>query len=280
MPAFRLSALSIAPAAHDWLLFSIRPRWLHVFAHVCNLTNERGDVFSVVSRDIGDGPFNLVIEQDGIIFSNFLNVQSQIIITPSRMVLGGIVIDAQGAALASLRPDWGALHSHKDPVVQQLMSLPVVGYLPCVPDSLLSDLFNSVYAADIQAARVAARKLAGLGPGLTPAGDDVLLGAVFAAWIIHPPATAAALAEAITNTAAPLTTSLSAAWLRSAGKGDAGILWHRLFDALLSADDRTVQKALEGILAVGDSSGAAALAGFIGSLTRLPSTYVVPEYAR
>ncbi len=92
------------------------------------------------------------------------------------------------------------------------------------------------------------------------------MGAVLAAWIIHPPEIARVLAEEITNTAAPLTTSLSAAWLRSAGRGEAGILWHNFFDALISADRTAVQESMEKILVIGHTSGADALAGFMGTL--------------
>ena len=108
----------------------------------------------------------------------------------------------------------------------------------------------------------------GLGMGLTPAGDDFLMGALYAAWIIHPSALASRLAQEIANVAAPLTTSLSAAWLRSAGRGEAGILWHEFFDALLVArtgSPACLQKAMENICAVGETSGADALAGFLSA---------------
>ena len=102
--------------------------------------------------------------------------------------------------------------------------------------------------------------------GLTPAGDDFILGAVLAVWIIHPPEIARVLAKEVTDVAAPLTTSLSAAWLRSAGKGEAGVLWHNFFDDLISADQTAIQVSIDKILSVGETSGADALAGFIGAL--------------
>jgi len=73
------------------------------------------------------------------------------------------------------------------------------------------------------------------------------------------------LAEETTNIAASLTTSLSAAWLKSAGKGEAGILWHNFFDALSTADPVRIQESMNEILSVGETSGADALAGFIGA---------------
>jgi hypothetical protein len=69
-------------------------------------------------------------------------------------------------------------------------------------------------------------------------------------------------------TAALLTTSLSAAWLKSAGKGEAGILWHEFFDALISANPVQIQEAADRILTVGETSGGDALAGFVGVFMR------------
>jgi len=116
---------------------------------------------------------------------------------------------------------------------------------------------------DLVTTLATAKQLAGLGQGLTPAGDDFILGAILAAWILHSRKVAKHLAEEITNVAAPLTTSLSAAWLRSAGRGEAGIRWHEFFESLISGDPASIQKAMDKILADGETSGVDALAGFI-----------------
>jgi hypothetical protein len=130
--------------------------------------------------------------------------------------------------------------------------------------SLISNLSSALANADVPDAKEITSKLAGLGPGLTPSGDDYIMGALYAAWIIHPFTVARVLAHETANTAAPLTTSLSAAWIRSAGKGDAGILWHDFFDALVSTSTPRMQETMKKILAVGETSGADALAGFAG----------------
>ena len=147
---------------------------------------------------------------------------------------------AQGYSTTSLNPN-----------------LPITEYQFC--NSLISALAN----ADLSSSLTATPKIAGLGIGLTPAGDDFILGAVLAAWIIHPPEIASVLAQKITNTAVPLTTSLSAAWLKSVGKGEAGILWHEFFDALSLGDSSAIQLQINKLLSIGHTSGADALAGFI-----------------
>jgi hypothetical protein len=89
------------------------------------------------------------------------------------------------------------------------------------------------------------------------------MGAILAAWIIHPIDIAKVFADDLANTAALLTTSLSAAFLISAGKGEAGSLWHDFFDGLISGKTIAIHSALEGLLNIGHSSGVDALSGFI-----------------
>jgi hypothetical protein len=146
------------------------------------------------------------------------------------------------------------------------MSLSLPDHQLSIPNTLASNLSSALAGADISSAKTIATQLAGLGIGLTPTGDDFIMGAVYAVWIIHPLENASILAEEITKTAAPLTTSLSAAWLRSAGKGETGILWHEFFDALISADSALMQESVKKILAVGETSGADALSGFISTM--------------
>ena len=62
VPACRFSALSIAPAARSWLMHTRRACVLHIFDRACNLINDRGKVLSVVAGEIGNGPFNIVVE--------------------------------------------------------------------------------------------------------------------------------------------------------------------------------------------------------------------------
>ena len=251
-----LEALSLAPAVNAWLADSRQPSVLHVFDQACNLINERREVLSLVTPQIGNGPFNLVIEDD-ISFSEHIDIESVISIGDHHILLGDLTINLTNANLWNPRPDWEGLHANKENILAQIAQLPITNYQ--FPTSLISALT----IADIQNSQVAAQKLAGLGQGLTPAGDDLIMGAIYAVWIVHPHKVASVLAKEVTDTASPLTTSLSAAWLRAAGKGEAGSLWHDFFDALISVDQGSIQKARDKILAVGETSGADALAGFV-----------------
>jgi len=274
-----LHTLSLASGLNGWLATSLRPRLLHVFDRACNLIDERGEVLSIVTPQIGDGPFNLVIEEN-ICFSEHLRLESEIFASPTQLHLGDLSVAVANARIWNPCPDWEKLHAGKGEIGHRLSQLRMtnypmpgmeIGFAAARSDSmtahvqaLVSNLSSSLAAADVPSSLLAARKLAGLGAGLTPAGDDYLMGAIYAVWIAHPFEVAGALAKKIADTAAPLTTSLSAAWLRSAGKGEAGILWHEFFNALLSKDQARIEESKTKILAVGESSGADALAGFTG----------------
>ena len=262
-----INAFSLAPCVRRWLANTRDPRILHVFDHACNLINERGEVLSVVTRQIGNGPFNLVIAE-AICFSDHLGVESPISIFSNRLNIGGLILSTVDAKLWDPRPDWEVLHTKRNQILDQIKQLPITNYLKnselLLPPHLTSSLSFALANSDLPTITSINSQLAGLGIGLTPSGDDVMMGAIYAVWIIHPSDIASVLARAVANTAAPLTTSLSAAWLRAAARGEAGMVWHEFFDGLFSNDPLKLQKTLQDILAVGETSGADALAGFTG----------------
>lgn len=273
-------AISLTSSVKEWLVNSNRPRILHVFDRVCNLINKKGGVLSIVSPEIGNGPFNIVVEDD-VCFSRYLGIESPISIFQNQLMLADLTINTTDAILWNSCPNWGKLHARRFQVFNQLISISLPIYQQSIPDSLVFNLSKELANADILNARIAASQLAGLGNGLTPSGDDFIMGAILAAWIIHPVHIAKVLAEDIAVTAASLTTSLSAAWLRSAGKGEAGSLWHYFFDALLSEDTMTIQDAIEKFHDIGHTSGDDALAGFAStfiSYVKREQNYVVPKF--
>lgn len=261
MQSFKV--FSITPDARGWLANSRHPRILHVFEHACNLINERRHVLSVVTQEIGDGPLNLVLE-DSVLFSDHLNLESRISIFPNQLHLGDLIIHTNSARLWEPRPNWEILHANRDDVSDLLARLPVTNYECPVSNLPFSNsLAYALANADLPASIHAAQKLAGLGIGLTPSGDDFIMGAILAAWIIHPVDVAVVLAAEVAAVSSALTTSLSGAWLRSVGRGEAGCMWHQFFDDLISADPAGIQDSMDKILSVGETSGADALSGFI-----------------
>lgn len=104
--------------------------------------------------------------------------------------------------------------------------------------------------------------LLGLGPGLTPAGDDVLVGRLLAWQAGLLPGLDATAIRALLSAAENRTTRLSSAFLEAAAAGECGAAWQDLWPtrwpALGSRRD-----AIRVILRTGQTSGAAALWGFL-----------------
>ncbi|WP_238365728.1 DUF2877 domain-containing protein [Mesobacterium pallidum] len=117
-------------------------------------------------------------------------------------------------------------------------------------------LAEGLRKADPVAAGQGARALAGLGPGLTPAGDDVLCGVLLALYVTQ---RATALCPEIVAASEGMTTALSYAFIRAAGLGHAGAAWH---DLLVGAEAPHAEDTA-AVMAHGHSSGADTLAGFL-----------------
>jgi len=231
----------ITARARRWLENGRSPRILHLFAGVCNLVDASGEVLSLVSPAIGPGPFALVVEGA---FPAALRAADPVRIDKAngRLAVGPLRVDTGAAAVWPARPDWSRLRS---------FSCPMPPPLHPALEAPLRGLLHGLQTADAGQVRAGAAALAGRGIGLTPAGDDVLLGVLFGLWVWQP---RPEWLEVIVQTAVPRTTTLSAAFLRAAAAGEAIRPWHDLVNGAAGAIDR--------ILAVGHTSGADAWAGF------------------
>jgi hypothetical protein len=130
----------------------------------------------------------------------------------------------------------------------------------------VAELLVAIAAQDPASLQTAAGRLAGLGPGLTPAGDDFLVGAMHGLYSTMDSLNALALSLNIADAAIPRTNSLSAAWLEAAARGEAGEPWHELLTAVQDQNERALEAAVLRILPTGHTSGADALGGFLAVL--------------
>lgn len=273
----RIPALSLAPAAQKWLQGRPTAAVLHLFNHACNLINEQGEILSLVTESIGPGPFAVVLPLETP-FSEILSVDSPVTVDGSALTLGAVRIETAAARLWQPRPDWAGLRCQKERAGSFYQLLTGAQPAAAGPQSTVdravqrklgdaaARLFPAIAAFDLDGCRAAARDLAGVGIGLTPSGDDFLMGVIYALWASRPADARDRLVGEIVTSAAARTTSLSAAWLRAAARGEAVLPWHELVDALKEPDPTAVSRAVQRILSIGHSSGADALAGFTGGL--------------
>jgi hypothetical protein len=105
----------------------------------------------------------------------------------------------------------------------------------------------------------------GLGPGLTPSGDDFLVGALALLDALDERATHAALARAITGASRARTSPLSRCFLRAAAAGHIGENLHRAVSSVMVGD---IDAAVAAVGQIGHSSGWDMMAG-IGIVLRV-----------
>ena len=126
----------------------------------------------------------------------------------------------------------------------------------------------------------ATRGLAGLGPGLTPSGDDVLGGFAAIMALLSPQLSADAasrkhIAAAITAVARPRTTALSSVLLAHAARGEIAEQMGALLLTLThpAEEFKAVLNAADRVLAFGGSSGGDTLLGMLLGLRTLEGEF-------
>jgi hypothetical protein len=136
----------------------------------------------------------------------------------------------------------------------------------------LQALYAALLDGNADAASAALVGLLGLGPGLTPSGDDVVCGILAdLTWQTERSSPhqqlAAALAQAVNAVAATRTNRISAALLRHAATG---LLYAPAMDlgaALLAGDSAAAYDAALCLLAIGHTSGADLAVGILFALS-------------
>lgn len=103
--------------------------------------------------------------------------------------------------------------------------------------------------------------LIGLGPGLTPSGDDIVAGAVLALRVFGRSETAETLKRAILSLPEGMTNSISRAHLHAAAEGGGAGIYLRILDSVLLGGGE-LPALLPGLSGIGHSSGWDTALGF------------------
>ncbi len=256
----------------------------------CVFLTDTLKVVSLVSPQIGPGPLNLVLP--------IQNVGEQLGQAPIGWIAHGeIQLDSTSIALGEAEiwdpsPDWNRI---RDQVLSQTFSwAAILQEAPAYagakslkewldvegPDSTFAsqimdktgafdDLLYGYRDGDRLRCLQGATGLVGWGPGLTPLGDDLLIGFLLASYLFKPIKVAKADGKNLVAAVKGRTTTLSEAFLLVASEGKCGRDWHDLFRGMVT-DDLSLQKqAIQEIISTGHSSGSAALAAFLHTIQAL-----------
>ena len=284
-----VQARSIASPTLAWLRDPVPARVLHVFQDACNLIAEDGEIISLVKPTIGDGPFNIIL--DPLEFSDHISAESAVSFDNRQIRIGALEIALTPAQVWEPRFDWKSFRDKKDSLSLSAGALgevlvkvaPVDSFVQLIhpresavreieAQILLSAqeparlIVQGLLRGDEELCRTSARKLAGLGAGLTPDGDDFMMGCILALWGCWAGEGVEQVASWVSLEADLRTTTLAAAWLRAASRGECSERWHDLLQAILRENEEKIRSAAQAIIQQGHSSGASALAGFTAVL--------------
>ncbi len=260
---------------------------LSAFARACNLVSADRSVLALVLPEIGNGPLNIVVDGPPGLLAQ-VEPSTPAVLGKMRIRIGGLKVDLRKAGIWEPCPDWEALQSQCAVMASHAAFLralclrhapsgsllPLLGATPAGNMSARAILRSAQGAAetliegcrgDSAQLREGATRLAGLGNGLTPAGDDFLTGVMVWIWLNRP--TPESLCQTIADVSESRTTTLSAALLRAGAHGECSAAWHGLLEALAEGSSLTqrtrLSAAVQRVLSTGATSGADSLAGFL-----------------
>ncbi len=275
-PDARLSVTTLSMAAQGLWQTGGPWRVLSVHARVVNLEDAAGHILAIAHPQVGLGPFHMMVAR--LVPFATLQPGAQVPRVEDGWRLGPWILDfshAQGwdAHLSPLPSSaWERIWPRARELTQGLLSAPP--WQEKVSEPVAARIQEGLWAlqqgwkrGDDQAWQDGARLLAGLGPGLTPAGDDVLLGVMARLWLQRPngPWTAEMASRMLWVQAAPRTTRLSRTWLMYGAQGCLAQPWHHLRAALMTGNPARLTSALTALAAIGATSGRFALLGMLMS---------------
>lgn len=260
------------------------------FAEALNLVTPQGAAFALVSRRVGNGPLNALVSPP----------QALAAVPPGALLAGDgqwLTLDAERRLALAPAVEWDPLPDYRGlaagpqtvrhnlawlpgylaqraPAASLAAQVPTGGWpaaalVQVQAGALIAGLLHSYRQDDLAQVAALASRLAGLGPGLTPAGDDWLAGWLVglhaAAALETPPLPPVAVGRAVVNSAGARTTRLSLAFLQAAADGASAAPWHALLAALPAAAPGPLRTAADAIMHTGATSGSDMLAGFLAA---------------
>ncbi|MCX6033236.1 MAG: DUF2877 domain-containing protein [Chloroflexi bacterium] len=183
-------ARSISLRAAKTLQPGVTGRVLASFARVCDLVTDGGEVVALVWNGVGNGSLNVVLEREP---GAALPAGARFVVNALRQVTGTSLsashlrVDLATAATWDARPDWVHLRVRREQIaagakiIAQILTERGITLTSCgLPqtdcDALSAYPFHNPQCPELRGTLSAIRNLIGLGPGLTPAGDDWLAG--------------------------------------------------------------------------------------------------------
>lgn len=253
-----------------------------VFARVVNVIVPDGTLLTLASRQVDDAPDTLVVDLrsfggTGVAIGAPVAAHDRVLAVGRNLAIRFACASPWVPLLpwypahdASLRRNLGALREQvagldagpdRDAPSQPSAVTTAAAALLAQHATALG---HALARADVEAARAEGEALVGLGQGLTPSGDDLLLG-LFA--VLNLPGGPCEpfrdLGRQIVTRAAHRTHAISLCALRAAAEGRVRARVVALLSALIAGERETTLGALRAVLAIGSTSGRDIVAGIV-----------------
>jgi hypothetical protein len=254
----------------------LRGRVHSVFRRAVNLVTDEDELFTLAARGLGNAPHTALLPvQDvrsiGMAVGDAVHERDGQLWIGERLALAFDAASVWDCVLPRWRatpPRVGANLAWLQGKLRQrrLVQRAAVGTFDQVVLDVLEeragDLRNSLRERQGAVAAVQARSLLGLGPGLTPAGDDFLVGLFAVLHLPDSPCERWLHGEAqVLQGAESATNEISLAALRCAGRGRVRDSIAVLLRELLRGGGAPLEAALARVLAIGATSGCDIAAG-------------------
>ena len=291
------SATRAAPAALGWLAANSPARPYHIFETVCNLINTEGEVLSLTLAPAEMTPLSLEMKCRDLNMglTKHIQVNSEVQKLGDQLRVGDLIIQLGTHDRWNPAPDWEkakARTQESQDLVDEITALLLSDHSPdslavlLIPNGFeaqaqasswlrtainpIKTLLDGLERLDSNALQGGAGDLAGLGLGLTPSGDDFIIGVMHALWMTLDADRALSLCRKMLSVAAPRTNALSANYLETAARGEAAQAWHTIALAFAQNDTTNLNSAVEKLIELGHTSGQDALSGFLLALAHIP----------
>ena len=279
--------------AKEFLVSSVEAKVIGVFRRSLYVENTFGWIACIGERGIGPGPLNAVCEfcndED---FTEIVNVGSSARVQKSSIHLGSkVIIDTSSSE--EWKPDplpigWDLEYFLGNlPILVQWLAetgpreglAPLIAQVVSGEEISNKDAFHKISWQGISDFRhwlsyslngegnheipATARRLVGLGPGLTPSGDDFWCGVMIALRALGHFEISEKISGVILNQAEYRTNKISRAHLECAARGQGAEALHEAISAVGMADKARLSSVLRALDKFGHTSGWDSLAGVV-----------------
>ncbi len=282
-----LSALSMSRSVREYLQVPREGTILATFRRSCYLDLE-GRIIALVAAELHNGPLNIVLKVPVTHSFQGLSAGRAVTASPTGMTLtANLYVGFQAAQTwTATLPPWTRMaegrlsanlalartllvrgapngsFAHDLPAAHRGTRANIDEALHLKANRALALLADGIRRRDLTTLTEGTRQLAGLGFGLTPSGDDVLVGTLLALAVSRP-GDAEIIRTVIVAAAAGRSPRISGVYLQAAARGEASETWHRLLALMPDGHPSALISAIRTAMAVGETSGADMLAGFL-----------------